>query len=123
MQLLSPNTTYAAYLVYVPRPGARYYPPLKASVTFVQVGVENKVEEVANDVHLLPDIFTPKEGVKCGRDRSDKWMEVEMGEFFTGQDYFEVEVDMRLWEVREYAFVCPSGLDLQGIEIRPKRTE
>ncbi|KAF3457647.1 hypothetical protein FNV43_RR02305 [Rhamnella rubrinervis] len=112
MELLSPNTTYAAYFVYVPRAAVEfnYRPLLKVSVKFVANGAEEKKVEVIS-----------YEGVYRGRDRSDKRMEVEVGEFFNGgQDDFEVEVEMSLWEIREYGFVCPSGLDLQGIEIRPK---
>ncbi|KAF3457646.1 hypothetical protein FNV43_RR02304 [Rhamnella rubrinervis] len=112
MQFLSPNTTYAAYLVYVPRRAIvfNHWPVLKVAIKFVSNGgEENKIEVVSN------------EGVYRGCDRIDKWMEVEVGEFFNGgQDDVEVEVEMRLWEIREYGFVCPSGLDLQGIEIRPK---
>ncbi|KAF3457645.1 hypothetical protein FNV43_RR02303 [Rhamnella rubrinervis] len=120
MQLLSPNTTYAAYLVYAPRPVGFKYPLFKVSVRFACNGVENRVGEVSDEAYLLPEMSTPKEGVYRGWDRSDKWMEVKMGEFFNGEDDVEVEVEMCFWEVREFAFVYPYGLDLQGIEIRPK---
>ncbi|XP_024931088.1 putative F-box protein PP2-B12 [Ziziphus jujuba] len=114
MKLLSPNTTYAAYLVYWPRVNPFHEPEMYVSVRFVSERVENEVEEVA---YLQPDMFMP-EGARRGLERSDEWMEVEMGEFFTSQD--DIEVEMRLREPSVFHIGIASGLDLQGIEIRPK---
>lgn len=49
--------------------------------------------------------------------RSDGWIEVELGEFFVkrGQD---VELEISLTEVKEGNW--KSGLVVEGIEIRPK---
>lgn len=119
-QLLSPNTTYTAYLVYVPRFSGIEYPPLKVSVRFVGEGVESEVVEVGTNAYLLTTIFTPEDDGYRYQNRSDEWMEIEMGEFFTGQDDVR-EVEIRLWEIGEYGFFQASGLDVQGIEIRPKK--
>ncbi|KAF3457644.1 hypothetical protein FNV43_RR02302 [Rhamnella rubrinervis] len=117
---LSTNTAYAAYLVYVPRFAGIEYPPLKVSVRFVGEGVEIEVDEVGTNAYLLTTIFTPEDDGYSYWNRSDKWMEIEMGEFFIGQDDVH-EVEMRLWEIGEYDVIQASGLDVQGIEIRPKR--
>lgn len=111
--LLSRNTTYVAYLVYAHRIGGEEYPPMKV---LVRVGDE----EVVNDAYLLtPSVFaTEDDGFRC-RSRSDGWMEIQMGEFFTKQDD-ALELEIRLWGTIEYAAFLISGLLVHGIELRPK---
>ncbi|KAH7521827.1 putative F-box protein PP2-B12 [Ziziphus jujuba] len=116
---LSPNTTYAAYLVYAHRFGGDEYPPMKVLVRLVGEGDEIKVEEVVNDAYLLTtSVLTSKDDGFCGRSRSDGWMEIEVGEFFTRED--EVEMEIRLWGPIEYTAFVVSGLIVHGIELRPK---
>ncbi|KAB1212096.1 putative F-box protein PP2-B12 [Morella rubra] len=46
----------------------------------------------------------------------DKWLEIEIGEFFNGQDDHVVE--MRWWEIEDGGW--KHGLVVHGIELRPK---
>ena len=52
-------------------------------------------------------------------EREDGWMEIELGEFFSGESYEEVK--MSFMEVKGYQ--SKGGLILEGIEIRPKNYE
>lgn len=112
MHLLTTNTTYAAPLVYVPRFAGLEYLLLKVSVRLVREGV-------GSNTYLLTTIFTPEDDGYRYQNRSDEWMEIKMGLIFNGQDVVH-EVEMRLWEIGEYAYNQPSGVHAQGIEIRPK---
>ncbi|KAF2531702.1 hypothetical protein F2Q70_00031715 [Brassica cretica] len=52
------------------------------------------------------------------QEREDGWMEVELGEFFTGGDMMDShEIEMSALETRELGW--KRGLIIQGIEIRP----
>ncbi|KAH7521826.1 hypothetical protein FEM48_Zijuj07G0073300 [Ziziphus jujuba var. spinosa] len=118
-KLLSPNTTYAAYLIYVHRYGGVKHPPMRASVRLVGEGDETKVEEVVNDAYLLSTTVFRREddGYHC-QSRGDGWMEIKMGEFFTTEDDMEVEIFLR--GTKEYTAFMVSGLLVHGIELRPK---
>lgn len=48
--------------------------------------------------------------------REDGWMEIELGEFFVGEE--GEEVIMKLMEVKGYQL--KGGLIIEGIEVRPK---
>lgn len=48
-------------------------------------------------------------------EREDGWMEIKLGEFFTGED--DEEVKMSLMEVKGYQL--KGGLVIEGIEVRP----
>lgn len=119
LHLLTTNTTYAASLVYVPRFAGLEYLLLEVSVGLVREGVGSEVEDVGSNAYFLTTIFTPEDDGYRYQNRSDEWMEIEMGVFFNGQDGVH-EVEMRLWEIGEYAYNQPSGVHAQGIEIRPK---
>ncbi|KAK7397150.1 hypothetical protein VNO78_18317 [Psophocarpus tetragonolobus] len=54
-------------------------------------------------------------GVGVPRNREDGWMEIEVGEFMSGEGDEEVNIS-----VREVGYQFKGGLILQGIEIRPK---
>ncbi|GMY21814.1 F-box protein PP2-B15-like [Fagus crenata] len=49
-------------------------------------------------------------------EREDGWMEIELGEFFSGEAYEEVK--MSLMEVKGYQL--KGGLIIEGIEVKPK---
>ncbi|PKA53390.1 F-box protein PP2-B10 [Apostasia shenzhenica] len=78
---LSPMTEYAAYLVFKIAEGAY---GLTAPAQQATVEAEGREE----NSELMP------------RERSDGWMEVELGKFFSGEEGEGGEVLMRLVEVR-----------------------
>ena len=49
-------------------------------------------------------------------EREDGWLEIELGEFFSGEA--NEEVKMSLMEVKGYQL--KGGLVIEGIEVRPK---
>ncbi|KAA8548450.1 hypothetical protein F0562_000134 [Nyssa sinensis] len=120
-RLLSPSTTYAAYLVFTI--AGQFYgledPPIKASVKLLEDGVESETESDYNTVYLQSQISTdiPKQEGQLPCERGDGWMEIEMGQFLINERGDGV-VEMRLME-----FDAPkpkSGLVVEGIELRPK---
>ncbi|KAF8394143.1 hypothetical protein HHK36_020349 [Tetracentron sinense] len=144
-RILSPKTTYAAYLVFKFVEGGAYgldFHPAEVSVRFVggEVGGETRAVYLSpNDsqrrqYQIVPrhiGIFshsrghilrlpssTSREGEgQRPKERGDGWMEVEMGEFFNerGEDG---EVEMSVKEVKGGHW--KSGLVIQGIELRPR---
>ncbi|KAG7995552.1 hypothetical protein I3843_01G115100 [Carya illinoinensis] len=117
-KILSPNTRYGAYLIYTI--GDRFRgldKPAKLSVRFL--------DEIRCDfinAHLLSttsmDIDAPEEeDARFPRDREDKWMEIETGEFFN-YDQVDRVVEMQLRETEVLNW--KSGLVIHGIEVRPK---
>ncbi|KAG6731286.1 hypothetical protein I3842_01G121900 [Carya illinoinensis] len=117
-KILSPNTRYGAYLIYTIGDRCRGLArPVKLSVRFL--------DEIRCDfinAHLLSttsmDIDAPEEeDARFPRDREDKWMEIEMGEFFN-YDQVDRVVEMQLRETEVLNW--KSGLVIHGIEVRPK---
>jgi hypothetical protein len=109
-KMLSRHTTYSAYIVFslAQRRVGLYYTCKEASVSLG--GSSRSMRHVCLDVgHDLPeDTLFP-------RVRGDGWMEVEVGEFCSGEGD-DGEVSISLMETS----VIKSGLVVLGIEIRPK---
>lgn len=119
-RLLSPNTNYVAHIVYAPRFNNIEFPPLqRVSVRFIEEGIE---KHVINDAYLDDDFISCRNEGFHSRDRDDGWTEMEMGEFFTGDDHDDDDVvEISLWEVRgAYIRRLRNGLIVQGVELRPK---
>ncbi|CAH9051972.1 unnamed protein product [Cuscuta europaea] len=143
--LLSPNTNYAAYLVFVlqPRSYGFHHKLVDASIDIIG-GYYGQVEkqtvylstQVEREAHPLvaPREFIrvptqrvrqenmnavagEEKAARLPKKRSDEWMEVELGEFFVtdGEDRGDICVSLR--EVRGH---WKRGLIIEGIEIRPK---
>ncbi|KAM7273090.1 hypothetical protein ACFE04_027754 [Oxalis oulophora] len=133
--LLSPNTTYGAYLI-IKITDRSYGLDLTPSEVSIQVGSR---QVCTNTVHLCRDyakkqkllslfyrnrteMLNSHEGDQDGKEeivlveREDGWLEVELGEFFSGENYDE-EVTMSLLEVKGYHL--KGGLIVEGIELRP----
>jgi hypothetical protein len=118
--VLSPNTQYAAYVVFkmIDAWGFQNCP------VELSVGVEGG-QSSTKIVCLDPNVEVEVEGMQHNRAvglqrpsvRSDGWLEIEMGEFFSSGIENE-EVLMSLLEIK--ALNWKSGLFLEGIEIRPK---
>ncbi|XP_020239795.1 F-box protein PP2-B10 [Cajanus cajan] len=112
---LSPNTQYAAYLVFkmIDAYGFRNR-PVELSVEILGGHVSSKI------VCLDSNRETPSNrvmGLQRPKDRNDGWLEIEMGEFFNPG--LEDEVKMSVLETTNGNW--KKGLFLEGIEVRPKR--
>ncbi|KAF8388370.1 hypothetical protein HHK36_027036 [Tetracentron sinense] len=126
-QMLSPRTTYAAYLVFKFLEGAYGFdsPPAEVSVRFVEGGeAENSARPVYLDPHdgsrvrfqlvqqrrgvydrsirhvlrRSPASVSRQQDGQFPRARGDGWMEIEMGEFINDSGE-DGEVEMSLMEV------------------------
>nr|GMD09410.1 F-box protein PP2-B15-like [Ipomoea batatas] len=137
--ILSPNTNYGVYLVMNISDGA-FGLDSRPCETSIKVG--DRGAAATGIAYLQPaggaeerrpsavyrngggvEMVKPL-GVEGGerrqsRERSDGWMEVEIGEFFNGEeDDGDEEITMSLSEVK--GCHVKGGLIVQGIEIRPK---
>ncbi|CAK9154655.1 unnamed protein product [Ilex paraguariensis] len=128
-QMLSPKTTYAAYLVFkLAEWNHGLDVPSKASVGFVAEGQEG-AEDSNHTVYLklATDRPQPLRGLRrraarqpngrLPQKRVDGWMEIELGEFFNDLGD-EGEVEMQLNETQQGHW--KTGLIVEGIELRPK---
>ncbi|XP_062084874.1 F-box protein PP2-B15-like [Humulus lupulus] len=128
-QMLSRNTTYSAYLVM--NISNRAYgletAPFEISVevgsrqvsygTVCVSGYDKKKQQ--NDQNCKQTLKTTPfvEEKNVISERNDGWMEIKLGEFFTGGENDE-EVKMSLTETKGYHL--KAGLVIEGIEVRPK---
>ncbi|KDP23436.1 hypothetical protein JCGZ_23269 [Jatropha curcas] len=133
-KMLSPNTTYIAYLVLKISDRA-YGLDLIPSEVSVEVGNQKSRNTVylrrsqdskkqqlerlffANRVQMLRSRVT-EEDSRVPSERQDGWMEIELGEFFNGQNEEEVVI-MSFKEVKGQHL--KGGLTVEGIEVRPKQ--
>ncbi|KAK6161433.1 hypothetical protein DH2020_004814 [Rehmannia glutinosa] len=105
-QMLSENSTYAAYLVF----WLERMDGLKSSNTIVRF-INDKSQNTTRDWQ-----FEARETGKIARKRMDGWMELEMGKFYNGcGDDGEVEA----WLIEINNTHGKSGLVVEGIEFRP----
>ncbi|KDP38872.1 hypothetical protein JCGZ_05029 [Jatropha curcas] len=130
-QMLSPNTKYGAYLIM--KISDRAY-GLDFIPSEMSVEVGNQVSSSTGYLHcqdnnkqpiVCLDNTNPTEVVetslkdkqeKMPRERDDAWNEIELGEFFTGEN--DEEVKMSFMEVK--GCQLKGGLVIDSIEIRPK---
>ncbi|KAG6791280.1 hypothetical protein POTOM_000395 [Populus tomentosa] len=111
-KILSPKTTYAAYLVFKLTDSTSGFDKrlVELSVTFEGSAGEEKH-------HVFLDVPPEYDMPPLPRERSDGWMEVEMGEFFyDSEDVGSVVAFLK--EVDNYT--TKNGLIIEGIEFRPK---
>ncbi|XP_060212445.1 F-box protein PP2-B10-like [Lycium barbarum] len=142
--MLSPDTNYAAYFVYTTKSSTYGFDHQSAEGAVGISGHERNTQTVFLDPEAarrhMYQIVPRREGffnqianilgreanpppseneaqARYPQQRSDGWIEVELGEFFVkrGQD---VELEMTLTEVKGGEW--KSGLVVEGIEIRPK---
>lgn len=135
-QMLSQNTKYGAYLILKIRDRA-YGLDLMPCEILVEVG-SNQVSAntallrsahdhtkklqmdslfYANRTERLKSRVIEGEG-RIPSQRSDGWLEIELGEFFNGDKINDDDVKMSLMEVKGHHL--KGGLIIEGIEIRPK---
>ncbi|KAH7573066.1 hypothetical protein ACOSP7_006496 [Xanthoceras sorbifolium] len=107
---LSPNTTYAAYLVYkFSKPNHGFETrPVELSVQLEGSGAAERRRVFLDPPENMPQLY---------RARGDGWMEIAMGEFFNehGDDG---TVLSSLFDFHQ--FTTRRGLIVEGIEFRPK---
>ncbi|XP_014513468.1 F-box protein PP2-B10 [Vigna radiata var. radiata] len=117
IRVLSPNTLYAAFLVFkmIDASGFHHH-PVELSVGIL--GGNSSFKNVCLDPSLeddeLDDTFL---GLQRPSEREDGWLEIEMGEFFnSGME--EDELHMKIKETTSNMW--KHGFILEGIEVRPK---
>lgn len=129
-KILTPNTSYAVYLLT--KVSHRVY-GLDSAPAEVSVSVANKVQNSkaylynkyedtlfgentrkmeGKKVMIEDDSY---EGIQVPLKRNDGWMEIELGEFFCSEDDEEVKMS-----VMEVGYRLKGGLIVEGIEVRPK---
>ncbi|XP_061342574.1 putative F-box protein PP2-B12 [Gastrolobium bilobum] len=112
---LSPNTQYAAYLVFKMIDGRGFrQSPVELSVGALHG--HSTTHTVCLDPNLGSRPHRRVVGLPRPNERSDGWLEIEMGEFFNSG--LEDEVQMSVVETKYGNW--KSGLLLEGIEVRPK---
>jgi hypothetical protein len=121
---LSPNTLYVTYLVFkmINAYGFEYYP--------VELSVDIKGGQSSTKIVCLADpnarrrhrsriiVTEPNRVLRLQRPnvRSDGWLEIEMGEFFSGLE--DEEVQMSVIDIKGGHW--KRGFFVEGIEVRPK---
>ncbi|XP_022719472.1 F-box protein PP2-B15-like [Durio zibethinus] len=119
-QMLTPNTTYGAYVIMKISDRA-YGLDLMPSEITLEVG--NQVssssvflhhQESKKQMEMLKSIEGNNQGAMS--EREDGWMEIELGEFFSGEN--DGEVKMSLMEVK--GCHLKGGIVIEGVEFRPK---
>nr|AFK43692.1 unknown [Medicago truncatula] len=118
MLALSPNTQYAAYLVFKMIGGFGFRNPNCPVVLSICVeGGHKSTKIVCLDPNVESRLHNVAVGLQRPSVRSDGWLEIEIGEFFNSGEEDE-EVQMNIKETDDYN--SKSGLFLEGIEVRPK---
>ncbi|CAA3007874.1 Hypothetical predicted protein [Olea europaea subsp. europaea] len=109
--MLSPKTPYAAYLVYGFANSYKGSPSLANAIINFDRFKDGDAHKRASVLNLNPQ--TDRNGNTTMR--PDKWMEVEIGGFYTDQEDNSV-AEVRTWENKQ---CLKSGLIVEGIEFRP----
>ncbi|XP_078152714.1 F-box protein At2g02240-like isoform X2 [Carex rostrata] len=112
-RILTANTAYAAYLVFKLTDNGRNLRNQIQTTKITLAGVivsEHSVCVDHGDMEMGDDVRLPRE-------RQDGWLEVELGEFDSGEG-IDGEVDMSFLGIKGGNW--KNGLIVQGIEVRPK---
>ncbi|PIN17717.1 hypothetical protein CDL12_09627 [Handroanthus impetiginosus] len=116
-RVLSPDTTYGAYIVFKLAEISYGLESADAIVRFVNVEADNVATKSAGVVHLEEaDLYQGQPG-KLPVRRSDGWMEIELGHFYNSRGD-DGDIEARLMENEILCGKC--GLIVEGIEFRPK---
>lgn len=133
--LLSPNTEYAAYLVFtMSREAYGFFAPAevivktaggKAETGNVYLDDRDRYQIVPRRIGIFNQFRAPsrmpstkgENDAKLPKSRKDGWLEIKIGDFST-QSEDDGEVELSVLEVK--AGNWKGGLRLEGIEIRPK---
>lgn len=112
-KILSPRTTYAAYLVYQLSEESNWGFHEEMPITVRVVNEQNQVVADEHDVFLVDP---PQDVPPQAQSRGDGWMEIELGQVFNQPDNATFEFRLRETE----SGVPKGGLIVEGIELRPK---
>lgn len=138
-EILSPNTTYGAYLIMKIYDRAYGLDPIPSEIS-VAVGDQickigtaylrrrgdhgKKKQQMESLFYTNRSEMLRKRSVtdhqgdgRLPNERGDGWMEIELGDFFNGEAS-DQEVKMSLMEIKGYQL--KGGLVIEGIEVRPK---
>ncbi|CAK8572242.1 unnamed protein product [Lathyrus sativus] len=115
-RVLSSNTQYAAVLVF------KLIDPRQFDVIPVELTIDKFEDRISTkQVWLDPNYDKERDdellGLESPKLRSDGWLEIEIGEFFSSGEQDEV-IQIGVLEIK--AGRSKSGFILEGIEIRPK---
>ncbi|WVY99202.1 hypothetical protein V8G54_031353 [Vigna mungo] len=117
IRVLSPNTLYAAFLVFkmIDASGFHHHPvELSVGILGGNISFKNVCLDPSLEDDELDDTFL---GLQRPSEREDGWLEIEMGEFFnSGME--EDELHMKIKETTSNMW--KHGFILEGIEVRPK---
>ncbi|KAG8370387.1 hypothetical protein BUALT_Bualt14G0111700 [Buddleja alternifolia] len=130
-QTLSPETKYAAYLVFkLSENHSGLNCSSKTSVKFVKENSTETTEEKISSVYLdLPTyegvmrrrrwmhMLVRRMGRRLAWRRNDDWLEVELGQFFINDEGDKNAVQIKLFETELLDW--KKGLIVEGIEVRP----
>ncbi|KAI4349931.1 hypothetical protein L6164_010472 [Bauhinia variegata] len=113
--ILTRDTLYGAYLII--KLSHRAY-GLESAASEISVEVGNRVQSgraylCLKDENRHKTGNTVNQGVPSKR--NDGWMEIELGEFFSGESDEEVKMSLT-----EADYHLKGGLIIEGIEVRPK---
>ncbi|CAK8572240.1 unnamed protein product [Lathyrus sativus] len=112
---LCPNTEYAAYLVFKMVDSVGFLNRRIELSVFVEGG-HSSTKTVCFDPNVRHRSHNRVVGLQCPNERSDGWLEIEMGEFFnSGIENEEVQM-----KVLETGGNWKRGFIVEGIEVRPK---
>ncbi|KAL8061607.1 hypothetical protein ABFX02_02G096300 [Erythranthe guttata] len=118
-RMLSPNTTYGAYLVVqvVKRAFGLDDTPLEVSIEVGDYKMRGKICMNLNECqrHVGYEAFCVG-GQRGPCPRGDGWLDIELGEFYN--DESERDVKMEFKEIKGHRL--KGGLVVEGIELRPK---
>lgn len=117
--VLTRNTAYSAYLVFKLRANAIGL-GMPSQATYITLGGERVCQHFVclDPAERQRRNNRIEEDVKVPRERGDGWMEIELGEFNSG-DGIDGEVGMSFKEIRSMHW--KRGLIVHGIEVRPTR--
>ncbi|XP_057793334.1 F-box protein VBF-like [Salvia miltiorrhiza] len=126
-EILSPNTTYAAYLVFKISDDAYGLHSIPFE-TFIASGERVLATNTAalrdpplqalfygNRLHKMKERLN-RGDARAARTRHDGWLEIEVGEFFVGGA--AAEITMGVMEIKGHQL--KGGLIVEGIHVRPK---
>ncbi|KAL0454755.1 UNVERIFIED_CONTAM: F-box protein PP2-B15 [Sesamum latifolium] len=117
--MLSPNTTYGAYLIIQLLDRA-----FGLDTVLSEVSIEVEKYRMQRPIYLKRDRYKT-EGVEASRRgeegevvraRGDGWLEVELGEFYNNGS----EKEVKMWFRETKGVHLKGGLLVEGIELRPK---
>ncbi|CAH8387574.1 unnamed protein product [Eruca vesicaria subsp. sativa] len=119
-RVLSPRTRYSAYIVFKKINQCSGFEEVPTEAGVGVVGRAASTRFISLDARV--DGHSLRRMRRRPVERRDEWMEIELGEFFSGGDVMNSdEIEMSALETNLHHW--KSGLVIQGIEIRPAKNQ